>query len=175
MHREPPVRAAAAGTLAARSDAAHRLAALVDASDDGVHAVALKAIAAADSEQAVRGFLDPSPVVRGAALEAATTSGNETLVENAMRALVQGGFADTLHQTCRRNSAARQTLLAMLRKPGEISAKALLMILEALSHAVDTQHNAPAGSVGEEGSRCHYGHSPLVRRARQCGSWWAAR
>lgn len=79
MDREPPVRAAAARTLAARSDAAHRLAALVDASDDGVRAAALTAVATADPEQAVRVLLDPSPVVRGAALEAATASGNELL------------------------------------------------------------------------------------------------
>ena len=67
-----------------------------------------------------------------------------------MRALVEGGFADTLHQDCRCYPAARQTLLTMLRKPDKVSTKALLMILEAMSHAVDTQHNAPAGSVGEQ-------------------------
>ncbi|MDE0389391.1 MAG: hypothetical protein OXI75_11890 [Rhodospirillales bacterium] len=115
MDREPPVRAAAARALTVQRDAARRLAPLLDDSDDGERAAALKAIAAADPEQAVRGLLDPSPVVRGAALEAATASGNQPLVENAMRALVEGGFADTLHQACRRYPAARQTLLAMLR------------------------------------------------------------
>ena len=63
---------------------------------------------------------------------------------------MEGGFTDTLQQACRCYPAARQTLLAMLRKPHEISTKTLLMTLEAMSHAVDTQHNAPAGNVGEE-------------------------
>lgn len=150
MGRELLVRAAAARALAARSDAAHRLAPLLDDSDDGERAAALKAVAAADPEQAVRGLLDPSPVVRGAALEATTASGNETLVENAMRALVEGGFANTLHQACRRYPAARQTLLAMLREADSLPRQGLLMILEAMSNPVDTQHNAPAGNVGEE-------------------------
>ena len=132
---DPTLRAAAARALAARSDAASHLAPLLDDPDDSVRATALKAVAAADSEQAVRGFGDPSAIVRGAALDAAAGCGQDRLVEQALRALVEGGFTDTLHQACRRHPIARQALLAMLREADSLSPQRLLMILQALTHA----------------------------------------
>ena len=132
---DPTVRAAAARALAARSDAAPHLAPLLDDPDDSVRALALKAVAAADPEEAVRGFGDPSAIVRGAALDAAAGCGQDHLVEQAIRALAEGGFTDTLHRACRRHPFARQALLAMLRKAGSLSPQRLLMILQALTHA----------------------------------------
>ena len=146
---DPPVRAAAVRALSTRGDAHHRVVPLLDDPDERVRAAALKAVAAADPEETVGGFQDPSPVVRGAALDAAAGNGNEALVESAMRMVVEGGFADTLNQACRRYPTARQHLLAMLCKPDEISPKALLMILEAMSHAVDTQQVVLRGNGGE--------------------------
>ena len=132
---DPTLRAAAARALAARSDAASHLAPLLDDSDDSVRAVALKAVVAADPEQAARGFGDPSAIVRGAALDAAAGCGQDRLVEQAISALVEGGFTDTLHQACRRHPIARQALLAMLREADSLSPQRLLMILQALTHA----------------------------------------
>ena len=146
---DPPVRAAAVRALSTRGDAHRRVAPLLDDPDERVRAAALKAVAAADPEETVCGFQDPSPVVRGAALDAAAENGNEALVESAMRMVVEGGFADTLNQACRRYPTARQRLLAMLCKSDEISPKALLMILEAMSHAVDTQQVVVRGNGGE--------------------------
>ena len=130
--REPPVRAAAVRSLAARSDAAHRLAPLLDDPDAAVRAAALKAVAAADPEKAARGFRDPSAVVRGAALQAVAERGHDNLVAQAMRALVDGGFTDTLNQACRRYPVARQVLLALLREADSLSPQGLLMILQVL-------------------------------------------
>ena len=132
---DPTLRAAAARALAARSDAASHLTPLLDDPDDNVRAVALKAVAAADPEQAVRGFGDPSAIVRGAALDAAAGCGQDRFVEQAISALVEGGFTDTLHQACRRHPIARQALLAMLRQADSLSPQRLLMILQALAHA----------------------------------------
>ncbi len=132
---DPPIRAAAARALAARSDAASHLAPLLDDPDDSVRALALKAVVAADPEQAIRGFGDPSAIVRGAALEAAACCGQDHLVEQAIGALVEGGFTDTLHQACRRYAIARQALLAMLHEADSLSPQRLLMILQALGHA----------------------------------------
>ena len=146
---DPTVRAAAARSLAARRDAARHLAPLLADPDDRVRAAALKAVAKTDPEKTARGFRDPSPAVRGAALDAATGSGNVALVEKAVRMFVDGGFADTLVQTCRRYPIARQLLLATLGKPDELSPQARLMILEAMSHAVDTERKVPAGNGGE--------------------------
>ena len=132
---EPPVRAAAARALAARSDAAPHLAPLLDDPDDSVRAAALRAVAAADPELAARGFRDPSAIVRGAALDAATGCGRDDLVAQAVRATVEGGFTDTLHRACRRYASARQALLAMLREADTLSPQRLLTILQALAHA----------------------------------------
>lgn len=63
--------------------------------------------------------------------------------------VLDGGFADMLAQAYRRYPAARQPLLAMLRKPDELSPQALLMIVEAMSHAVDAEQRVPAGNGGE--------------------------
>ncbi len=132
---DPTLRAAAARALAARSDAASHLAPLLDDPDDSVRAVALKAVAAADPEEALRGFGDPSAIVRGVALDAAAGRGQDHLVEQAIRALVEGGFTDTLHQACRRHPVARQALLGMLREADSLPPQRLLMILQALGHA----------------------------------------
>ena len=132
---EPPVRAAAARALAARSDAAPHLAPLLDDPDDSVRAAALRAVAAADPEEAARGFRDPSTIVRGAALDAAAGCGRDELVAQAVRATVAGGFTDTLHRACRRYASARQALLAMLREADSRSPQRLLTILQALAHA----------------------------------------
>ena len=142
--REPPVRAAAARTLAARGDAAHRLAPLLDDPDAAVRAAALKAVAAADPERAARGFCDPSAVVRGAALQAIAERGRDNLVAQAMRALVDGGFTDTLHQACRRYPVARQVLLALLREADSLSPQGLLMILQVLGHAATDNEGVAA-------------------------------
>ncbi|MDE0388817.1 MAG: HEAT repeat domain-containing protein [Rhodospirillales bacterium] len=147
--RDPTVRATAAWALAARSETARHLAPLLGDPDDRVRAAALKAVAKTDPEKTARGFRDPSPAVRGAALDAATGSGNVALVEKAVRMFVDGGFADTLVQTCRRYPIARQLLLATLGKPDEPSPQARLMILEAMSHAVDAERIVPAGNGGE--------------------------
>lgn len=147
--RDPTVRAAAARALAARSETARHLAPLLADPDDRVRATALKAVTKTDPEKTARGFRDPSPAVRGAALDAATGSGNVALVEKAVRMFVDGGFADTLVQTCRRYPIARQLLLATLGKPDELSPQARLMILEAMSHAVDAERKVPAGNGGE--------------------------
>ena len=148
-HPDPTVRSAAARALAARSDMARHLAPLLDDPDDRVRAAALKAVAAADPEEVACGFRDPSPVVRAAALDAATGSGHAALVAKAVRMIVDGGFADTLSQACRRYPVTRQPLLAMLHKPDELSPPALLMILEAISLAVDAEERGPAGNGGE--------------------------
>lgn len=149
--RDPAVRAAAARALAARSEAARHLAPLLGDPDDKVRAAVLKAVAKADPEEASRGCRDPSPAVRGAALDAAIGSGNAALVEKAMSMVVDGGFADTLAQACRRYPVARQSLLAMLRRPDEHSPPTRLMILEAMSHLVDAEQRGPAGD-GREGT-----------------------
>ena len=147
--RDPTVRAAAAQALAARSETVRHLAPLIDDPDDKVRAAALKAVAEADPDETSRCCRDPSPAVRGAALGAAIGSGNEALVEKSVRMVVDGGFVDTLVQACRRYPVARQSLLAMLRKPDELSPPARLMILEAMSHAVDAEHRGPADNGGE--------------------------
>ena len=151
---DPPVRAAAVRALAARSDAASRLAPLLDDPDAAVRAAALKAVAAADPERAARGFRDPSAVVRGAALQAVAECGHDNLVAQAMRALVDGGFMDTLHQTCRRYPVARQVLLALLREAASLSPQGLLMILQVLGHAAaDNEGVAARNNFGRaEGS-----------------------
>ena len=146
--RDPTVRAAAAQALAARSETVRHLAPLIDDPDDKVRAAALKAVAEADPDEASRCCRDPSPAVRGAALGAAIGSGNEALVEKSVRMVVDGGFVDTLVQACRRYPVARQSLLAMLCKPDELSPPARLMILEAMSHAVDAERRVPAGNGG---------------------------
>lgn len=132
---DPPVRTSAARALAARSDAASHLTPLLDDPDDSVRAVALKAVAESDPESAARGFGDPSAIVRGAALDAAAGCGQNRLVEQALSALVEGGFTDTLHRACRRYPIARQALLAMLREADSLPPQRLLMILQALAHA----------------------------------------
>ena len=132
--RDLPVRAAVARALAERRDAARLLAPLLDDPDDSVRATALKAVAAADPEDTARGFGDLSAIVRGAALDALAGCGQDELVEQAMRAMVEGGFTDTLHQSCRRHPIARQSLLAMLREADSLSPQRLLTILQALVH-----------------------------------------
>ena len=91
----------------------------------------------------------PSQAVRGAALDAIAGCGQDALVEQAMRMLVDGGFADTPVRACRRHPAARQVLLAMLRKTDTISGQGLLTILEAMGHAVDARQEAPVEDGGE--------------------------
>ena len=140
---DPPVRAAAARALSVREDAASHLFPLLDDPDDGVRAAALKAVATAHPEKAAGSFRDPSPAVRTAALDAVASCGQDALVEQAMRMIVDGGFADTLHRACRRHPIVRQTLLAMLRKTDTIPRQGLLMILEAMGHAVDAEQEVP--------------------------------
>ena len=88
----------------------------------------------------------PSQAVRGAALDAVAGCGQDARVERAMRMFADGGFADTPVRACRRHPAARQVLLAMLRKT---SRQGLLMILEAMGHAVDARQEAPVEDGGE--------------------------
>ena len=57
--------------------------------------------------------------------------------------IVDAGFTDTLDRACRRHPIVRQTLLAMLRKTDTIPRQSLLMILEAMGHAVDAEQEVP--------------------------------
>ena len=146
---DPPVRAAAARTLAARGDAHRLLAPLLDDPDDRVRAAALKAVAAAHPEMAAGGCRDSSPVVRGTALDALSGCEQGALVEQAMRAIVDGGFADTLGQACRRHPVALHFLLGMLRQADTLSRQGLLMILEAMGQAFDAKQDVPVEDEGE--------------------------
>ena len=161
---DPPVRAAAARALSVREDAASHLFPLLDDPDDGVRATALKAVAAANPEKAASGFRDPSPAVRAAALDVVTGCGQGALVEQAIAMIAEGGFADTLGQACRRHPIARQTLLAMLRKTDTISRQGLLMILEAMGHAVDAEQEVPVDDGRERVKPATYvGVQPITR------------
>ena len=146
---DPPVRTAAARALSEQGDAASHLFPLLDDPDDGVRAAALKAVATAHPEKAAGGFRDPSPAVRGAALDAVAGYKKDTLVEQAMRMIVDAGFTDTLDQACRRHPIARHTLLAMLRKTDTIPRQSLFMILEVMGHAVDAEQEVPVEDGGE--------------------------
>ena len=145
---DPAVRTAAARALATRGDAVRHLAPLLNDPDDGVRATALKAVAAANPEKAASGFRDPSPAVRAAALDVVTGCGQGALVEQAIAMIAEGGFADTLGQACRRHPVALQVLLAMLRKTDTISQHSLLMVLEAMGHAVDAELEVPVENGG---------------------------
>ncbi len=136
---DPSVRAAAARALSARGDAGLHLAPLLDDPDDGVRAAALKAVATTHPERTVGGLRDPSASVRGAALDGVAGCGQGALFEQAMKTIVEGGFTDTLNQACRRHPVARQVLLGMLREAGTLSPQDLLMILEAVAHAMDRE------------------------------------
>ena len=161
---DPPVRATVARALAARGDAVRHLSPLLDDPDDGVRATALKAVSAANPEKAASGFRDPSPAVRGAALDAVTGCGQGALVEQAIAMIAEGGFADTLGQACRRHPVALQVLLAMLRKTDTISRQGLLMILEAMGHAVDAEQEDPVENGGERVRPASYvGVQPITR------------
>ena len=56
-----------------------------------------------------------------------------------MKTIVEGGFTGTLNQACRRHPVARQVLLRMLCDADSLSPQDLLIILEAVGHAVDTE------------------------------------
>ena len=141
---DAPVRAAAARALASRSDAADHLAPLLDDADDSVRATAVKAVAAADRGQAARGFRDPSAMVRNAALEAVAGSGRDRLFGDAIRAIVEGGFTDTLDRACRLHPGARQILLATLRDADTLPAEHILTILDALGRTGREERHVPA-------------------------------
>ena len=136
---DPSVRAAAARARSAQGDAGGHLAPLLDDPDDGVRAAALKAVAAARPEKAASGLRDPSTAVRSTALDGVAGCGQDDLFKQAMKTIVEGGFTDTLNQACRRHPVARQVLLGMLREAGTLSPQDLLMILDAVAHAMDSE------------------------------------
>ena len=138
------------GPSPCREDAVRHLAPLLDDPDDGVRATALKAVAATDPDRAAGGCSDPSPAVRGAALDALAGCGQGAPVGQAMRTIVHGGFADTLVQAWRRHPVARRVLLEMLQRADTLSRQGLLMMLEAVTHTVDAGQ-ADAGGGGEPG------------------------
>ena len=56
-----------------------------------------------------------------------------------MKTIVEGGFTDTLNQVCRRHPVARQVLLGMLCDADTLSPQDLIMILDAVDHAMESE------------------------------------
>lgn len=133
--REPPVRAVAARALAAQDDAARHLAPRLQDPLDTVRAAAVSAVAAAHPEGVGGGFRDPSPLVRRAAIDGTAAHADAALLENGLRMVVEGGWADSLAEAGRRHPQAHRLLLVLLREDETLTRQGVLMILEALSRA----------------------------------------
>ncbi len=127
---DPRVRCAAARGLAG-ADAAGDLAPLLDDADASVRAAAVTAVAAVHPARVVTGVRDPSPLVRRAAVDAAVAAGEDRFLEDGLRALVDGGWADSLMDACARHNDVAQRLIGML-SASEVSRPRLRTILEAL-------------------------------------------
>ncbi|MDE0342613.1 MAG: hypothetical protein OXK82_05485, partial [Deltaproteobacteria bacterium] len=132
---DAPVRCAAVrGLSCAGGGAAARLVPLLDDADASVRAAGLTAVAAVLPARVLAGFRDSSPLVRRAAVDAAIAAGEQRLLEDGLRALVDGGRADSLMDACARHVEVTRKLIGMLSASG-ISRPGLRTILEALGGA----------------------------------------
>ena len=123
--------AAVRGLTGVGGDAAPRLVPLLDDVDASVRAAALAAVAAVHPASVVAGFHDSSPLVRRVAVEAVIAAGEDRLLEDGLRALVDGGRADSLMDACARHGEVTGRLIGML-SASEVSRTGLRTILEAL-------------------------------------------
>lgn len=123
--------AAARGLVHAGRDTTPHLIVLLDDADASVRAAAVTAVGAVHPARVVAGFRDASLLVRGAAVDAVIAAGEERLLEDGLRVLVDGGHADSLMDACARHIEVTRTLTGMLDAP-EVPRSRLRTILEAL-------------------------------------------
>ncbi len=123
--------AAVRGLARAGRDTTPHLIALLDDPDASVQAAAVTAVAAVHPARVAAGFRDSSPLVRRAAVDAVTAAGEERLLEDGLRVLVDGGHADSLMDACARHIKVTRTLIGMLSDP-QVSKPRLRTMLEAL-------------------------------------------
>lgn len=126
--------AAARGLAHAGRDATPHLVALLDDADASVRAAAVTAVGAVDPARVEAGFRDSSPLVRRAAVDAVIAAGEDRLLEDGLRVLVDGGRADSLMDACAHHIEATRGLIGMLSASG-VSRPRLRTILEALGGA----------------------------------------
>ena len=126
--------AAVRGLTAAGLDHARQLIPLLDDPDPSVRAAAVTAIAAVHPERAEAGFHDSSPLVRRAAVDAVIAAGEDRLLDDGLRVLVDSSHADSLMDACARHIEVTRTLIGMLSDP-QVSKPRLRTMLEALGGA----------------------------------------
>lgn len=96
----------------AAADAGTHLQSLLDDPDAIIRALALTAVA---TSEAIRsGFADRSSLVRKAALDAVTASGDQGDLEAGLSAALAGGWIDSLAEACARSDLARHRLVSLL-------------------------------------------------------------
>ncbi len=126
--------AAVRGLTATGLDHARQLIPLLDDPDPSVRAAAVTAVAAVHPARAAAGFHDSSSLVRRAAVDAVIAAGEDRLLEDGLRVLVDGGRADSLMDACVRHIEVTRGLIGMLSVPG-VSRPGLRLVLEALGGA----------------------------------------
>ncbi len=126
--------AAVRGLTAAGLDHARQLIPLLDDPDPSVRAAAVTAVAAIDPARAAAGFHDSSPLVRRAAVDAVIAAGEDRLLDDGLRVLVDGSHADSLMDACTRHIEVTRKLIGMLSDP-QVSKPRLRTMLEALGGA----------------------------------------
>ncbi len=126
--------AGARGLAHAGRDAAQHLTVLLDDADASVRAAAVTAVAVVDPARVVSGFRDSSSLVRRATLDAVIATGEDRLLEDGLRVLVDGGRADSLMEACARHTEVTPRLIGVLSAP-KVSRPGLRTILEALGGA----------------------------------------
>ncbi len=131
---DPYIRGKAALTVAkgAAEPTAH-LDGLARDSDAIVRSIAVGELARTDSDVAIGALQDPSPLVRGAALEALITSHDADALADGVAGALAIGATETLSKAAERSPVGRNALLACL-SDGDRSTKDRLIALQAIAH-----------------------------------------